>query len=421
MATDKNKTYFCEKCGRTLSGDNFYTSNNLEKYPNDGKLNQCKKCITMHVDNWDPETYLWILKEIDVPYIPEEWNKTLASYANNNKKITGMTVLGRYLSKMKMVQFNKWRWADTEYLQELASKRVEETMKRQGYSMSQIDEVIKKGIYTVPEKIEQPEYEDKLPSAFFEAPSRPVDQQPVDDYFARMSGADQDDDLSKELTDEDKKYLRLKWGKAYKAEEWIALEQLYNDMMESYDIQSAGHIDILKKCCKTSLKADQLLDIGDVEGAQKMVKMYDMLMKSGKFTAVQNKGDSGEVVDSLAELFALCEEDGFIPRYYVDEPKDKVDRTLQDLQSYAKTLIEEETNLSSLIESAMRQIEKDKEQEAESSDEAEAANDDDLLEQELFAEDKPLTDNDFNKFFDWEDEEQEEASELYKKLENGEL
>jgi len=25
--------------------------------------------------------------------------------------------------------------------------------------------------------------------------------------------------------------------------------------------------------------------MGDVEGAQKMVKMYDMLMKSGKFTA----------------------------------------------------------------------------------------------------------------------------------------
>ena len=45
----------------------------------------------------------------------------------------------------------------------------------------------------------------------------------------------------------------------------------------------------------------------------------------------------------------------------------------------------------------------------------------DLQTKELFAEDKPLTDNDFNKFFDWEDEEQEEASELYKKLENGEL
>jgi hypothetical protein len=69
--------------------------------------------------------------------------------------------------------------------------------------------------------------------------------------------------------------LRLKWGKTYKAEEWIRLEQLYEDMMNSYDIQVAGHIDTLKMVCKTSLKANQLLDIGDIEGAQKMVKMYN--------------------------------------------------------------------------------------------------------------------------------------------------
>ena len=405
---DRTKVYFCEKCGRTLSGDNFYTSNNLEKYPDDGKLKQCKKCITMHVDNWNPDTYLWILKEIDVPYIPDEWNKTLQSYAKDNKKITGMTILGRYLSKMKMVLYHKWSWADTEYLQEVANKKIEETMKRQGYTMAEIDDVIQKGMHTLPDKIEEPVYEDD-----------PINMTGMDDYFARQSGADEDDDLTSELTEEDRKYLRLKWGKAYKPEEWIALEQLYNNMMESYDIQSAGHIDILKKCCKTSLKADQLLDIGDVEGAQKMVKMYDMLMKSGKFTAAQNKGESGEAVDSLSELFALCEEDGFIPRYYVDEPKDKVDRTLQDLQSYTRTLIEEETNLSSLIESAIKQIEKDKETEA--IDDADAANDDDLLEQELFAEEKPLTDKDFSDFSEWEEEEELESSELYRKLENGEL
>jgi hypothetical protein len=37
--------------------------------------------------------------------------------------------------------------------------------------------------------------------------------------------------------------------------------------MESYDIQSAGHIDTLKMICKTSLKANQLLDMGDVDAA----------------------------------------------------------------------------------------------------------------------------------------------------------
>ena len=406
MAAKNDKLYYCEKCNRTMAEDQFYTSNNLEKYPNDGKLPQCKKCITMHVNNWDPATYLWILQEVDVPYIPEEWNKLMATYAKDKSKVTGMTILGRYLSKMKLKQYRDYRWKDTEFLQELANKKIEETMKRQGYDMEQITTAINKATFTLPDEIAEPVYQTE------------DEQEEVEDYFAQQSGAE-DDDLGAELTEEDKKYLRLKWGKAYKPEEWIALEQLYNDMMESYDIQSAGHIDILKKCCKTSLKADQLLDIGDVEGAQKMVKMYDLLMKSGKFTAAQNKGQSGEAVDSLAELFAMCEEDGFIPRYYVDGPQDKVDRTLQDLQMYTKNLVEEETNLSNLIENAMRQIEKDKEKEAET--DADAANDDDFLEQELFEEDSPITDQDFAAFSDWEDEEEEQASELYKKLEKGEL
>jgi hypothetical protein len=125
-----------------------------------------------------------------------------------------------------------------------------------------------------------------------------------EDYFAQQSGAD---DFVDDLTDEDRTYLRLKWGKTYKPEEWIKLEQLYEEMMASYDIQGAGHIDTLKLVCKTSLKANQLIDIGDIEGFQKMSKVYDSLMKSGKFTAAQNKAESGEFVDSIGELIELCE------------------------------------------------------------------------------------------------------------------
>ena len=94
---------------------------------------------------------------------------------------------------------------------------------------------------------------------------------PTEDYFD--DGAT--DALVAELTDEDKLYLRLKWGKAYKPDEWIELERLYNEMMESYDIQTAGHKDTLKLICKTSLKANQLIDMGDIEGYQKMSKVYD--------------------------------------------------------------------------------------------------------------------------------------------------
>jgi hypothetical protein len=58
--------------------------------------------------------------------------------------------------------------------------------------------------------------------------------------------------------------------------------------------------------------------------------MYDSLMKSGKFTAAQNKAESGEFVDSVSEIVELCEKEGFIPRFYTDGPQDKVDKVLLD-------------------------------------------------------------------------------------------
>jgi hypothetical protein len=56
--------------------------------------------MTMHVNNWEPNTYLWILQEADVPYVPDEWNKLMATYAKDSSKMTGMTIVGRYLGKM---------------------------------------------------------------------------------------------------------------------------------------------------------------------------------------------------------------------------------------------------------------------------------------------------------------------------------
>ena len=375
--------YYCEKCNKTMGGDQFYSSNNLEKYPNEGKLNQCKKCITMHVDNWNPDTYLWILQEIDVPYIPEEWNKLMATYAKDRSKLTGLSIIGRYLSKMKLKQFKDYRWKDNEFLQELNNSKIEQTMKRQGYDAQQIAQAINKATFDIPtEELTEPVYQ-------------PIEEneESQEDYFAQQSGSD--NDFDDDLTEEDRLYLRLKWGKTYKPEEWIRLEQLYKEMMDSYDIQSAGHVDTLKLICKTSLKANQLIDIGDIEGFQKMSKVYDSLMKSGKFTAAQNKSESGEFIDSISELVELCEKEGFIPRYYTETPMDKVDETLADLKGYTRSLVIEEMNLGNLIENAVKEMARQ-----ESKEEDEDTEDDLDIEEIEALKDEDF--EDYNKFLDEE-------------------
>ena len=380
------ETYYCEKCNRTMNGTEFYSSNNLEKYPNDGKFPVCKKCMTMHVDNWNPDTYLWILQEADVPYVPDEWNKLMEKYGRDPQSMTGMTILGRYLSKMKLKQFKDYRWKDTEFLQQMANNKLEQTMKRQGYDAQQIATAIEKSSIAIPEgELKEPVY-------------APPPNAPTEDYFAQQSG---EVEQELDLTDEDRTYLRLKWGKTYKPEEWVKLEQLYEEMMASYDIQGAGHKDTLKLICKTSLKANQLIDIGDIEGFQKMSKVYDSLMKSGKFTAAQNKAESGEFVDSIGELIELCEKEGYIERYYIEQPHDKVDLTIQDMQRYTRTLIEDETNISTMVEKALRENAKEDAEKAKNA-ESDIVDDADLSIEEL---EKTLKDSDYTDFEEFKEQE----------------
>ena len=133
------------------------------------------------------------------------------------------------------------------------------------------------------------------------------------------------------LTEEDKKYLALKWGRLYKPSEWVELEKTYIEMTQSFDIQDADTINTLILICKTDLKMNQALDAGDFDGFQKISRVSDSLRKSARFTAAQNKEQKDDYVDSVGELVAMCERDGFIPRFCTDVPQDKVDLTLKDM------------------------------------------------------------------------------------------
>jgi hypothetical protein len=178
--------------------------------------------------------------------------------------------------------------------------------------------------------------------------------------------------------------------------------------MASYDIQGAGHIDTLKLVCKTSLKANQLVDIGDIEGFQKMSKVYNDLMKSGKFTALQNQAENGDFIDSIGELIELCEKQGYIERYYIESPKDRVDLTIADMQRYTKTLIEEETNLPIMVEKALREIEKE-DTETKKNDEFDIIDDIDLSLEDL---EKVIKYTDYEEFDDFLEQESELDAQL---------
>ena len=142
-------------------------------------------------------------------------------------------------------------------------------------------------------------------------------------------------------------------------------------------------------------------------------------MKSGKFTAAQNKAEQGEYVDSISELVAICEKDGFIPRYYVDEPQDKVDKVLLDMQKYTHDLVTEEMGLGNLIENAIKKLEVEREsinlKDAILDDEEEITEDSIMT----YDSDVELTDEDFVEFKNFEEELGEIDDDFFKSLEEG--
>ena len=82
----------CAKCGRTKEQTMFYT------YKDGSKPDLCKQCTLMHVDIWDPNTFVWLLEQYDVPWLPWEWESLREkAYAKNPNKKNDTTVFGKYL------------------------------------------------------------------------------------------------------------------------------------------------------------------------------------------------------------------------------------------------------------------------------------------------------------------------------------
>ena len=349
---------FCEKCNKTMDENNFYT------YKDGHKTELCKKCLTMHINNFDPSTFLWLLEKMDVPYIPEEWNILRdRAYAKDPLKMNGMSVFGKYLSKMKLKQWKDYGWADTERLQEENKKKAEEKAEEIAEREADAKERFERGEISEAQYKTLTSTEKQFENRVMMPPgSVPGGIAPNAFNENNFISEEELPDPALDLTQDDKVYLAMKWGRLYKPNEWIELEKKYNEMMNSFDIQDSDTTGTLILICKTYLKMNQAIDCGDMEGYGKLSRVYDSLRKSAKFTAAQKKEQKEDYVDSVGALVAMCErEGGFIPRFATDIPQDKVDATLQDMNNYIKKLVTQDLGFGQQIEDSLKKIQIQKE------------------------------------------------------------
>ena len=338
-----------------MEDTNFYT------YRDGRKHDKCKACLTMHIDNFDPQTFLYILEDFDVPWLPWEWNKLRdAAYARNPQKMNGLSVIGKYLSKMKLKQFNKYRWADSEKLQAQHEKLLGVKQQQDEIYEQHIKQQFQNG------QISEAQYRTLVSTQFQKQHEYVVtaknydNNDPIgkDNAFREQEFISQEDlpNIASQLTLEDKQYLAMKWGRTYKMSEWVQLQKKYTQMMQSFDIQDADSKNTLIFICKTYLKMNQAIDIGDVEGYQKLSRVYDILRKSAKFTAAQNKEDKNQFIDSVGQLVAYCQKNGGqIPRHEIKVPYDILDKIIDDLKEYNRSLVYQDTALARQIQDYIKE------------------------------------------------------------------
>lgn len=315
----------CEHCKRYYNRSEFYQDKN------GNPMKKCKACLASLINLNSRSTVLNILKEIDIPFIPEEWNRLRDRYEYIHKggqtirnPRANQSVLGRYIGKMKLNQFKEYTYADTPRFTETYDE--EEKAEKEKF-FEGLDELLQKGM---------------------------TQQQALKALLVDENNEKNQEEKTK-LNKTELEQLREKWGEAYQPNELKQLEIFYGEMHGSYDITTASHEDYLKQICKISLRMHSLIDAGMYDEYKKLSDIYDRMMKSAKFTASQEKSED-RYVDSISELVRLCEEKKFIPVYHKDEPQDIVDATLADFENYVRNLVATELNLDSLVEKGLELI-----------------------------------------------------------------
>lgn len=364
MAEDK---MICRKCGREKRAVEFYKMKTGQRY------DMCKTCLTAHIDNRNTDSFLWILELFDVPYIESDWIRiSNKQWLKDPAKFGPMSVLGPYLREMNMTQNKGYTYQDSDRLNFSVSRRVEDASSPANEEeLANFEKVLKQKLEN--KEITQAEYdtmtlsnkdlESSLRFLNGETPQEHLSGEPDNKTLSKyLRTGISEQELMTQLTEDDIQYLMLKWGGHYKPSEWIAMEDMYNKYSAEFEL-NVDREETLKKMCRTSVKMDQALDMGDISAYRSFSQVLKDLRTSGKFTEVQNKEGIQQTryLDTIGELVKFCEREGGIIEEYpldpVEYPQDKIDLTIKDLKAYDYNLITNELGLGDLIESYIKKLE----------------------------------------------------------------
>lgn len=147
------------------------------------------------------------------------------------------------------------------------------------------------------------------------------------------------------LADEKRRKLKEKWGGNYDDEALRYLEELFNGLMTTQNVNGALQIDQALKICKMSYEIDRRIAAGD--DFDKLLGSYDKMVKAAEFTPknVKNIND----FDTFGETARWMEKRGWRNQFYDDVSRDIVDESMKNFQAFNQRLYTNETAISEEI------------------------------------------------------------------------
>lgn len=190
----------CKKCGREKQEKEFFKMKTGER------IDTCKECLLMHIQNDKPETFLWILEKFDVPYIEKKWieiaNKMYMKNPGKYGSPAHVPSLGTYVRSMNMLQYVDYGYADSDRLNYQDEKEKQELeAKRQQLADSEQERLLLEQFKNG--EISEAEYNTR-------SMMTPSSAEVKTTAFLAAQVSIDESEITGNLTEEDLKYLALK-------------------------------------------------------------------------------------------------------------------------------------------------------------------------------------------------------------------
>lgn len=280
MAKKIKETQVCMKCGEPKKYEDYYIS--YSPLHMSGRCPLCKECISKYDANNLTEV-ISVLRTIDRPYYKDLWEKAVLTGKDN--------IFGKYM-RMLSLNNSKDTWADGEVDESKSITRMNTEIMRKQMELEQLEEKAKNI---------QKEEENKIP-----------------------------DELIK------------KWGKGYDPELYQMFEDKFKLLEQSYPIRSSMHLESLMTYVILSTKAMMCVRQGNVDEAQKFLKLSQEQAKQAKINpSALSVSDLAGGIDNFSSLVMAVEKAvdivPLIPKY-IEQGQDKADMMILFYVNYERSL-----------------------------------------------------------------------------------